>query len=127
MLSSPHNHRRRVSTPQSPQNGGRLRRRAFSQKFVARVEQPQKEIKMAEEANDNEENSDDGDDSSESDARPPKNSALPMKNCLPLRQESSRPVISSKSGDDGIADLEKSMSALKFVPTSVTLNRRGKK
>jgi len=85
---------------------------------------------MVEEEEDDQEqqDSDDSDQSSESEVRATKKeSTVPMKQTLPLRQAESRPKAPVKSGDDGVADLEKSMSALKFIPTSVTLNRRSKK
>jgi hypothetical protein len=128
MLRSNHDRRRRVSTAQSPQHEGRVRRRAFSQVSNAGVEDPKKVAKVEEPHE--EEESGSSDDSSDSESpREAKTKEIPVRGkvVLPIGRVKSMPNPAPRPGDEAVADLEKSMSALKFVPTSVTLKRRSKK
>lgn len=104
-----------------------MRRRAFSQVSNAGVEDPKKVAKVEEPQK---EESNSSDDSSDSESpREAKTKEIPVRGkvVLPIGRVKSVPNPAPIPGDEAVADLEKSMSALKFVPTSVTLKRRSKK
>ncbi|KAK2767141.1 hypothetical protein FQN53_006569 [Emmonsiellopsis sp. PD_33] len=116
-------HRRRVSVPNSTQHENRLRRRKLSQSMSGDI------------ANGTEPSStpvdnggDNNDDNSATTNGLPGTMQLPMHIKSDLGTQSSpRPVEmgdvrgSAKGGGDDMAELEKSMSSLRFVPPSVTL------
>jgi hypothetical protein len=93
-----------------------------------------KEVKLAKKEEVEKEDEDDDDDEKDSDTSDDSSGSEPSsqqagnKITLPFRraEDKSKGTSKAKAADDGVAGLEKSMSALQFVPTSVTLNRKGK-
>lgn len=128
MLRSGNTHRRRLSTLSHNQNEGRQRRRNFSHTMtaeaVAQISNDKSTANKAETSNDKDEDTESTD---SDDPQPVQSHTLSTgdgKEKWPaLQARTSAP----QSIDDPVADLANSMSALRFVPTSVTLSQLKKK
>lgn len=115
-----HGRRVSLSTPSSAPPGGgspphesRLRRRKFSQSVAAKTDtqfsSPVKGSRVGEGKKNRAEETGSGD----------------VSPGVPRTATRTSPEHSSNSGGDGVADLERSMAALKFVPPSVTRGKIG--
>jgi len=136
MLGSGQAHRRRISTHNEPQD--QRRRRRVSQLTDMGSSAPQgrgKESKTDENQSEEEEEGED-EETVEADPNAPEGQPKPDYPQLTLNlKDTGKPSNATKTiphpttslPSDSVADLEKSMSALQFVPTSVTLNRTKKK